>query len=806
MAQGILSGSLAIAIAASGLAGPGVIALEWSALEAVQLAQGTQSNESDQLLREGSQLFRQGTVEARQQAREKFTAALRWFRSNGVPEKAALCLLVLGKIADDFGEKDRALGHYEAALAIYEEIGDRGGESATLTGIGAVYDSLGEKSKALEYYERALPLQQAVGDRGGEATTLTNIGLVYDDLGESSKALEYYERALPLLQAVGDRGVEATTLNNIGLAYSSLGEKSKALEYYERALSLQRAVGDRGDEATTLNNIAFVYRDRGELTQAIETIDQAIALVEDLRSAIDNPDLKTSFFATVQYHYELKIDLLMQLHRQNPDAGRDREALTVAEGSRARSLNELLWEANADIRKGADPNLLDQERQLESQWQALETQRAQLFSKPDPAQAAIDNLDRERDALLDQFDRLEARIRSASPAYAALKYPAPLTAEQIQNQVVDENTALAQYFIGTDNSVLWLITTDGIETYELPGRSELTDLATSFRETLAVSGATPSEIALTGNALTDIILTPIADKLGDKRLVVVADGPLQYIPFSALPAPGRDTYEPLIVNREVVHLPSSTTAHIIRTTLNNRPDPTQQLAILADPVFNDRDQRATKRPQTPTEDVLLAAATRDFDWDNIKRLPHTRSEFDAIAPLFPDSNRAIDFAANLDWLTGSNNTQARYIHLATHGFVNDKRPELSGLVLSLLDENGTPRNGYLRLRDIFNLQMPAELVVLSACETALGEDVRGEGLVGLTRGLMYAGAKRAVVSLWAVNDASTADLMAAFYQQMLEDGQTPAAALRRAQIAMWNSENHSSPYYWAAFTLQGEWR
>src|SRR6185369_16892010 len=192
----------------------------------------------------------------------------------------------------------------------------------------------------------------------------------------------------------------------------------------------------------------------------------------------------------------------------------------------------------------------------------------------------------------------------------------------------------------------------------------------------------------------------------------------------------------------------------------------------------------------------------------IPRLPFTRQEATQLLALTPKNSSfgAIDFEANRETVLRGDLAQYRYVHFATHGLLDSERPGLSSLVLSMVDAKGEPQNGFLRANDIYNLKLPAELVVLSACQTGLGKEIKGEGLVGLTRGFIYAGAARVVVSLWNVNDQATAELMTMFYRKMLKQGQAPAAALRAAQVEMWKQKQWQSPYYWAAFTMQGEWR
>jgi CHAT domain-containing protein len=415
-------------------------------------------------------------------------------------------------------------------------------------------------------------------------------------------------------------------------------------------------------------------------------------------------------------------------------------------------------------------------------------------------------------SLLTQLDQLEAQIRLNSPRYADLKYPEPLTTSEIQQQVLDEETVLLTYSLGKERSYLWAVTTDSINSYELPSQQEIEAAAETFRESVTVDSGASLEA---GIALSEIVLSPVLDKLENKRLLIVGDGVLQYVPFAALPLPNSPT-TPLLVQNEIVTLSSASTVAIQRQQLQNRSPAAKKLAVLADPVFSENDERFTGIVAEADESLSRSAMTsaarnlglEDFITPTFSRLKYTRIEAEAILALVPENQqmKAFDFEASRTMATDSNLADYQIVHLATHGLLDPVNPELSGVVLSLLDENGENKNGFLRLNDIFNLNLPAELVVLSACKTGLGENIRGEGLVGLTRGFMYAGARRVVVSLWSVDDLATSEVMARFYQKMLNEELNPVVALREAQLEMWNSENWRSPYYWAAFTIQGDWQ
>ncbi|MCC3406054.1 MAG: CHAT domain-containing protein [Microcoleus sp. PH2017_10_PVI_O_A] len=802
----------------------------------------------------------------RQQALDYYKQALSGNQILGDRPKQAIILNNLGAVYYALGEKQQALDYYNQVLALIREMsdrpiealnlnnllqippnsdtslddrpkqaiplsnilnispntrtssGDRTVEATTLNNIGLAYNDLGDKQKAREYFDRALTLFRAMGDRPKEATALTNIGLVYNDLGNQQQALGYYKQALHLRRKVGDRRGEALTLNNIGVVYSELGEKQKAQEYFNQSLPLFRAVGDRPGEALTLYNIANIKGNFGNLIPALTDIEASIKIVENLRTKISSHELRTSYFVTVNNYYQFYIQLLMALHKTNPKSGYDTKALEASERSRARTLLELLQEANADIRQGVAPELLQQERNLQQQLDTLETQSIENYTSQSPNYPKIAELEKQRQNLLSQYQEIQAKIRTTSPRYAALTQPQPLTLSQIQQQILDDNTILLQYSLGEKQSYLWAVSKTSITSYELPPRAEIETAARNFRHAVThpLYRDISNRVTKASNALSKIILQPVAAQLAQKRLLIVGDGILNYLPFAALSLPetsGENDHKPLIVDREIVLLPSASTLGILRQNYRDRPSPTRTLAMFADPVFSAQDERF-KAPATNTDreaiesvNLGLSRSSRDNNrqWS---RLKFTRKEAEIIQSLVSEksSTQSLDFSANRATATSSNLSQYKIIHFATHGFANSTHPELSGILMSLVDTKGKPLNGFLRLTDIFNLKLAAELVVLSACQTGLGQNIQGEGMVGLTRGFMYAGAKRVVVSLWNVDDEGTSKLMASFYEGMLKKGLTPVAALRAAQLEMLQQKQWQSPYYWAAFTLQGEWR
>jgi CHAT domain-containing protein len=312
-----------------------------------------------------------------------------------------------------------------------------------------------------------------------------------------------------------------------------------------------------------------------------------------------------------------------------------------------------------------------------------------------------------------------------------------------------------------------------------------------------------------------MVVGPARALLGHRRLIVVSEGALEYVPFAALADPAAPrSYAPLLAAHEIVRLPSMSAIEILRRSIQQRRPAAKALAVLADPVFDASDPRVTQsgaQPEPATDGAPLRRALDDTGGDigRLARLIGSRREAASILSLVPPQARyaAFDFDASRDAVTGGGLAGYRIVHLATHSVLNTRHPELTGIVLSLVNRQGAPQDGFLRLHELFNLKLPAELVVLSACQTALGPNVRGEGIVGLARGFMYAGAARIVAAQWKVDDAATAELMKRFYGAMLGPSrQRPAAALRAAQLSMWRDPAWSSPYYWAAFGVLGEWR
>lgn len=784
-----------------------------------------------------------------QKALEHYQAAYDIFHNpRGASEEEAMVLGNIGMVHAGLGDAARALEFFNRSLEIRERLCSPRGRGITITNIGYAYAMMGEPVEALRHFERALPLNREAQNMPFVAHALLSKGIAHASKGESRQALQLYREALDIQVGLGDRRGQALTLDRLGQLHAAAGAAARALDSYEQALARWTAVGDRQGQALTLYNVARVERDRNNLTEALKRIESAVGIVESLRTSLTGWQLQLNYFTTKQDFYELNVDVRMRLYDLTRSKEHLEEALYASESARARSLLELLAEARADVSKDIPPQLAERERSLE---QSLSVLARKLVGARNLRQAReVAALERSFDSLTNELHDLQARIRAGSKSYADLKRPLPLRLPQIQ-RLLDGDTLLLQYALGEKRSYVWAVTPNSAHGYVLPGEAALEEAVDELRslltvyesrrpnegaeEYLARLRASARQYGRRAAALSRTLLGPVAPHLKAKRLVIVADGALLYLPFEALPPPAPSAAEartprpartasaiPLVTVYEIVYEPSATTLAVLRDT--PRTPAKGSVAVLADPVFDASDQRVRAEPKaegTTSEKPTglpreLERALRDVGETGgaggvfkLGRLRHSAAEAEGIVAAAASGSwmKAVGFDANRATATGPALRGFGTVHFATHGILDDKHPELSGVVLSLVNKSGRPEDGFLRLSDIYKLNLPVDLVVLSACQTGLGKKVKGEGLVGLTRGFMHAGAARVVASLWKVDDEATAELMKRFYHHMLGRRMPAAAALRLAKIELMQARAQwRVPFYWAGFVIQGDWK
>jgi CHAT domain-containing protein/Tfp pilus assembly protein PilF len=743
------------------------------------------------------------------EALEAYAPALASFRELGDRMKEGAVLHNLGVAFYGLGEYRRALTQLDQALAIRREVGDRRGETATEVGRGHVLLALGETAQALDAGQRGATLAGVVPDRNGEMLARLLLGQIRVAAGEPTAALAELGKARDLARQLEDRLDEVTILQTIGQAYLALKQPQPAVEALAAAVDLARAVKAQAGLVGALTALSHAEQLRGRFPEARARLDEALGLIETVRSRETDPDLRASFLAAKHSAFEMEIDLLMELDRREPGQGHAREALEASERARARSLLDLLQEAGAGVREGVDPALRDRYRSLLLRLNGKANRQAGLIqhrATEESRRAA----EAETLSALEDLTQVEAEIRRHSPRYAALTQPALASSAEIQG-LLDGETVFLEFSLGEERSFLWAVDQVSVTAFELPPRARIEALSREVYSRLSVLAPGDERRDEAASTLSRMLLGPAAARLAGKRLIVAADGALQYVPFAMLPDPGtsgKKVSVPLLVGHEVVNVPSASAVALERR-LGRRAPAQDAVAVLADPVFDPEDPRVSGQAARSSPAAVAASAVRTRSGaGSFLRLPWTRREAQAIVAAAPAGRSllALDFRASRQTALSLELSRYRIVHFATHGVVDSQTPALSGLMLSRVGERGAPVEGFLGLDDVYNLHLSADLVVLSGCETALGKEVRGEGLVGLTQGLLYSGAKLVAASLWRVEDQATAELMSRFYRGLLREGRPPAAALREAQLAIRSDKRWRSPYYWSGFVLQGDWR
>jgi len=478
------------------------------------------------------------------------------------------------------------------------------------------------------------------------------------------------------------------------------------------------------------------------------------------------------------------------------------EAFEISESSRARSLAEFLRNTETNLLAGLDPELANQEKSLRHLMRAKEDDRVALVGTI-AKKAELEKLDAELAQLEEQYKSLSATISRRYPAYDQITRPRGWDLARIQQQVLnDDDTVLLEYILGADKSYVWAITRDSFSAHEITG--EVGKAAeTVYNLSKDPAKGHENELTQATQVLSNMVLAPVASHLNKRRIIVIADGALHYIPFQMLMSPSSNA-EPLVVQHDIINAPSASILGELREEVAGRGVRSKVLAAFGDPALGSAQQSAKASEQS--RDIELNGD--NFDLSSIGQLFFAEREINNLRDIATPAATftATGFAANRKQLFSMDLSQYAILHFATHGLLDPKRPEHSGILLSMVDDHGKKQEGFITLQDVYSLRAPVDLVVLSACRTGLGKEIRGEGLVGLTRGFMYAGATTVVASLWKVDDEATSELMKSFYTEMLQNRKTPDEALRIAQNNIRQNPRWTAPHNWAGFILQGEYQ
>ncbi len=759
-------------------------------------------------------------------ARQDYAAALELWRQLERPRDEASALHGLGRAAVPQGRIRDAVERYRQALEIWKRIDDPCSAATTRTDLGTAYALFGEIRHAEDQYNEALslldrcrnPKQKAitltkVGDllsnakkfdealakyrealvlrkgRRGRAVTLNSIGLAEARAGRASRAYEAFRSSLEIFRELGEPKKQATVLGNLARLHRGDKNFSQAREYLEESLTLALDAGHREAEALALLGLARLERRENDFEEARRYAEEAIDVVEQARGVIDHGDVRSAYMAKRQDYYDFLIDVLV---RRDPSRGSAARAFEVADRARARSLLDAI------SAEGTASAATEEAAELTAALNSAHLSWLRISQSGDIEE--MKRIEVELRELLERLRIVNSEPSEDRPAPAAPFFP-PL--DQIRDQVLDDETLLLAYHLSPKSGYLWAMTPTGLTVHEIAGRNEIDRVAKQARKALRRRGAEAGQPDLA--ELGRRLLAPVADLLGDRRLLLVVPNVLRDVPFAALPDPRLDTAgQPLGVRHEIVYLPSLAVLWALRERAARRTPGERAAAAVADPVFGPYDPRAA----ASVSPVLPA----------LDPLPETRDEAQAVRQSLGEPFHGfVGFEARRQLFFGGELTGLRLLHLATHSLLDVTDPDapevrfpvpepsdLAALVFSRVDRGGRAVDGYLRAYEIRRLDLPADLVVLSACRTALGEEVRGEGLIGLSRAFLAAGARQVLASLWEVDDRATAALMERFYAG-LRDGLPASRALRDAQAATRQDESRQAPYFWAGFVLQGDW-
>ncbi|NNF07871.1 MAG: CHAT domain-containing protein, partial [Candidatus Eisenbacteria bacterium] len=737
------------------------------------------------------------------------TAALRELLSAAEVQTAEADSFELASTTKSIGSAYFALQNYPRALESYREASkmayDTGNirvELEAMTNTGSTYINMGLPAKGVETLEEALAVAREVNAVDSEADILSLLGGTYETAGEYDNALTHYEQALEIDKDLGQSGVLAARYLNVGNALTALGRNSEGLEKLRKAASLAEAAGNREALWPCYLGIGDNFETADVLDSARVYNAKAIDILESLRSREASEDTKAASLGRRAYVYEAQVHVLAKLYASTDKQEWAAEAFTTAERGKARAFLDGLSESNIDLEDQIDPKLAAERQTLD---RALNTVRYRLRqaegteSDPDSVRSwkrQLRKLERAEGRLLEE-------IRIQSSAFASINTGSPHSLKELRRDLFqDKHDVLLQYSLGDSASYLWVITKKDIAFHTLPARSHIEEQVQALRAGLVSPQARNDESYLkAAQTLYNWLLATAANSVDKaKRVFVVPDGALQFVPMDVLltkkvDPPSADLSAEArgkffgelpfaLKGKELRYGPSATGFAVMAKREDSGRVVAKDLLAVGDPTF----------VQTSSEDADASLAP----------LPFTRTEVEAIAKGFEESKRTILLGEKAQEATLAQPdfmSDFRILHFATHGLVNERRPERSRLALAAPQDETA--DGYLEASEIYRLKLNATLVVLSACETGLGKMIQGEGVLGLPRAFLYAGARNVVVSLWSVSDQSTAALMYAFYKNLGDKEPEAGRALSRAKDALRQESKFAHPFYWAAFSLIG---
>ncbi len=767
-------------------------------------------------------------------------------------------LELIAELHSDRGDFNRALAYFQRALRAIHRYPYPDSEARCWIGLGELYDALNQPQQARLALLRARHIATAAHDSTARfrvsidlaemtrkqghwhaalaadlkdateatalglprqrATLLLDLGRDYAALGERARAQAIARQAIVLARKIGQLQIEASARLALADAQFAAAQLAAARTNYLAALALSRRLYSPLIEASAEGSLARLDWREGALLRARSRIEQSLRVIGSVRSTLTTRHLRTQYFASEHGYYDLGVSILMTLRAKHPDQGYGREALRWVEQARARSLLDALQGTGQGVPALLPASLRAQLQRTTGQLDVVYADWRDALTDPTATRRRFTVLRHSIRALRRRAATLRALAAARGGRYAALADAHPVHVRALQESLLGHHAALLEFWIGRHQGDAWFVRHDSVLTLRVPGAVQLdsevralrgaltarsrTVIGESLRERLRrVAGADARSLTL--ERLLGAQLLPSAARLrGVHTLYVVLDGPLFGVPIDALrPLGGTHT---LLDSTAVLDEPSASVLH----WLAGHPwmDARGRIELFGDPVYQRDDPRLTVGVHRDASGraVRHRRWSAQADLAHLARLPQSRREVLAIARL--SGGRAavhLGFDASVATVEHITWSHVAVAHFAVHTLLDADHPHLSGLVLSLYHRNGRPARGVLWLRNIYAMHMPVDLVVLSSCRTLGGRDVPGEGLVGLFRAFLLAGAHAVLGTLWRVQDRPTARLMRLFYTNLLQHRMSPGDALRAAQRALMHSKRYGAPYYWAGFSLQG---
>lgn len=704
----------------------------------------------------------------------------------------------LGILYSKLGNYDKALDYIQQALTIDRKINNVANIAYDLINLGytlrlSYVDDQNPLylEKAKKNFEEALKISTKINLISIQIIALINLGTVYSISGFYDKAIGYYLNAEKLTSRINDPVNLGIIYNNLGINYAKTGNSQKSFEYFDKAIKLASVSRTGGFLWETFFEIGNNQKKQGLFEDGLKSYQRAVYLIEAIRSTITSEELRASYLGgdrRLEVYYSL-IDLLVKSGKNLSGSDNLAEAFAYAERAKARAFLDSLETAEVEISHGKNQEFTLREKQLERE---LSQTYSKLLSAGLPeaekkkTEALINNLE-------DQLDAIKREMRLKSPAYADLRYPKTLSLDEARKLLSDKETAFLEYSIGEESSYSFLITRKGIQASQIPGKSDLRKKIIAYRKSLSDPENSNFDLGL--ELFENLIPKNISPEI--KNIIIVPDDMLSILPFEALLI-NRNPKHWLIEKYAISYAPSISSLSVLMKRRQTGPSPNRAFLAFGDPVY-----RLNGARSKDGLDNAVMTFWGSLGTSQLERLRYSGVEAAESARLFK--------AGNSDLFLGEKATETAFkslpltnykiIHLAAHAVVDDKNPMRSSVILTA--DNNHAEDGLLQMREIFNLRLNADLVTLSACQTGLGQFIRGEGISSLSRAFFYAGSSSVCVSLWPVNDETTYQLMNRFYYY-IRTGLPIKEALRKTKIEMIKSGVLAHPCYWAPFVVSGK--